>query len=108
MVTDVQTDTILAVIRRLKTISTLMSEDAPPFDAPIVIQDTIDEAIVALEALVSRAAWPEPTVELPDLATIEEWLWEDGGCEATDGCWCDPDGTCHHGHPSWLLVLGFI
>lgn len=28
--------------------------------------------------------------------------------KATDGCKVEPDGTCQHGHPSWLLVLGYI
>lgn len=53
-----------------------------------------------------RPQWPQPTVPTPDLETIEEWMWEDGGCEATDGCWLEPDGICPHGHPSWLLKLG--
>ncbi|KKM14176.1 hypothetical protein LCGC14_1708720 [marine sediment metagenome] len=52
--------------------------------------------------------WPQPTVEEPDQATLEEWMWADGGCEATDGCWTEPDGTCLHGHPAWLLRLGLI
>jgi hypothetical protein len=52
--------------------------------------------------------WPEPTVEEPDLETLEEWLWEDGGCESTDGCWVESDGRCSHEFPSWLLYLGYI
>lgn len=51
--------------------------------------------------------WPEPTSERPDLETLEEWH-SDGGCEATDGCWVEPDGVCQHGHPSWLLRFGMI
>lgn len=54
-----------------------------------------------------RSRWPEPTTERPDLETLEEWDF-DGSCEATDGCWVEPDGVCEHGHPSWLLRLGFI
>ena len=54
-----------------------------------------------------RSHWPEPTIERPDLETLEEWDL-DGGCEATDGCWVEPDGVCQHGHPSWLLRLGYI
>jgi hypothetical protein len=52
--------------------------------------------------------WPEPTTVTPDLETIEEWMWEDGGCEATDGCWVEVDGRCPHGHPSWLLRMGLV
>lgn len=46
---------------------------------------------------------PEP----PDLETLKAWEAE-GYCEATDGCRVEPDGTCTHGHPSWLLKLGLI
>ena len=44
----------------------------------------------------------EPTVE-----QLQEWE-EDGGCEATDGCWVEPDGVYPHGEKSWLLVMGLI
>ena len=51
-------------------------------------------------------------LEYPDQQPpmLEEMMaWEaEGGCEATDGCWVEPDGTCPHGCPSWLIELGFI
>ena len=56
----------------------------------------------------TKSRWPEPTTELPDLKTLEEWEFDGGGCEASDGCWVEPDGVCQHGHPSWLLRLGYI
>ena len=51
----------------------------------------------------------EPKLEPPDLETLIEWEAE-GGCEAACpcGCWVEPDGTCSHGHPSWLIVMGLI
>lgn len=52
--------------------------------------------------------WPEPTTDEPDIEDIEEWFEDGDGCEATDGCWVEPDGVCSHGHPSWMLVLGLI
>jgi len=55
-----------------------------------------------------QAYWPAPTTDTPDLETIEEWMWEDYGCEASDGCWVEVDGRCPHGHPSWLLRLGLV
>lgn len=55
-----------------------------------------------------RANWPEPTVPIPNLEQIEEWMWEDGGCEASDACWVEIDGVCPHSHPSWLLRLRLI
>ena len=68
------------------------------------------EAVNKLDALLAELQirlWPEPTTDQPDLETLEEWMW-DGCCEATDGCLCEPDGRCPHGHPSWLLKLGLI
>ena len=49
----------------------------------------------------------EPTVPEPTLEQIQAWESE-GGCEATDGCWVEPDGTCPHGHVSWMRYLGLI
>ena len=43
----------------------------------------------------------------PTVAQLEEWM-DEGGCETTDGCWVEPDGTCEHGCQSWLLELGLI
>ena len=47
-------------------------------------------------------------VRRPSLEELQRQVEEDGGCEATDGCWVEPDGTCEHGQPSWLLALGLI
>jgi hypothetical protein len=43
----------------------------------------------------------------PTLKQIEEWM-EEGGCQATDGCWVEPDGECEHGCPSWMIELELI
>lgn len=51
--------------------------------------------------------YPEPEVEEPDEEQLEVWVF-DGVAEATDGCQIEPDGTCEHGHPSWLIRLGLI
>ena len=47
------------------------------------------------------------TTDIPSLEQLEEWS-DDGIAEATDGCSVEPDGTCEHEHPSWLLAMGFI
>lgn len=52
-------------------------------------------------------AWPEPTVEEPSMEEAQDWM-DDGGCEATDGCWIEPDGICEHGYPSWFVYWGII
>ena len=51
--------------------------------------------------------WPEPLEPEPEFEQIEEWV-TDSVCDATDGCTVEPDGICPHGHPSWLLQLGFV
>jgi hypothetical protein len=51
----------------------------------------------------------EPELKPPDVETLIAWEAE-GGCEAAcpHHCWVEPDGTCPHGNPSWLLRLGLI
>lgn len=51
--------------------------------------------------------WPPPEVDRPSMDELEQSAF-DGVCEASDGCDVEPDGVCPHGHPSWLLRLGFI
>jgi hypothetical protein len=48
------------------------------------------------------------TEPVPSDTTIEDWIFDVSLPEATDGCTCDPDGYCEHGHASWLLRLGLI
>jgi len=45
--------------------------------------------------------------ESPSIEQLQEWS-DEGGCEATDGCWVEPDGECEHGCKSWLLELCMI
>lgn len=49
----------------------------------------------------------ESQTRQPTIEQIMEWE-SDGGCEATDGCWVEPDGFCPHGCPSWMLELGLV
>ena len=48
-----------------------------------------------------------PEASTPSDEQLCEWMM-DGVCEAVDGCRVEPDGTCEHGSPSWLLQLGMI
>ena len=97
-----------AVLAKLQQTQRLLQSPAPPPDMPIQVEVLIAEAIQQIQTTLGIPQWPEPTVDEPDLETLEEWLWEEAGCEATDGCWTDSDGTCPHGHPAWLLKLGLI
>ena len=45
--------------------------------------------------------------DVPSMETLADWD-NDGGCEATDGCWVEVDGHCPHGRPSWALVMGLV
>jgi hypothetical protein len=44
----------------------------------------------------------------PFLEEFHRQVEEEGGCAATDGCFVEPDGSCEHQQPSWLLALGLI
>jgi hypothetical protein len=57
--------------------------------------------------MIRLTKYPAPTVERPDMETLAEWAL-DSVVEATDGCEVEPDGTCEHGHPSWLIRFGII
>ena len=50
---------------------------------------------------------PKPTIDRPSLEELKEMII-DGVCVSTDGCIVEPDGRCEHGHPSWLIKLGYI
>ena len=43
----------------------------------------------------------------PQNATMEKWV-ENGIARAIDGCKVEPDGTCPHNKPSWLIAMGLI
>jgi hypothetical protein len=43
----------------------------------------------------------------PSIQQLERWM-SDSIAEAVDGCQVEPDGTCEHGSPSWLLRMGLI
>lgn len=50
-----------------------------------------------------QAKW----LETPEMDELIDWM-NDSGCEATDGCWVEPDGWCEHGNNSWLIEMGMI
>jgi hypothetical protein len=68
---------------------------------PLVVVD-VCESCGRSKGEKHKATEPRPTME-----QLEEWIC-DGVAEATDGCRVEPDGTCEHGHSSWLMVLGFV
>jgi hypothetical protein len=64
----------------------------------------------AVKCITQPQEWPEGDVPYATPSIEELWDWADeyGQCQATDGCWCEVDGHCEHGHPSWLTELGLI
>jgi hypothetical protein len=62
------------------------------------------------KCITQPQTWPEKDepAQPPAVQDLWDWLDEYGKCLATDGCWTDVDGTCEHGHPSWLVVLGLV
>lgn len=47
-------------------------------------------------------------MDAPPIQELLRQIEDDGGCEATDSCWVEPDGHCEHDKPSWLLALRLI
>ncbi|GHH31449.1 hypothetical protein [Streptomyces rubradiris] len=80
-------------------------------EAPWWAEDMTTFNLARQALIVSREANQEPVrgggVDGPSVEEMQEWLSE-GGAEARDGCWVEPDGKCEHGSPSWLLLLGTI
>jgi hypothetical protein len=53
--------------------------------------------------------YPNPTVPAPSSRALCAMLDTNRDVAyATDGCPVEPDGTCPHGHVSWLVYLGLI
>lgn len=105
---DQQHAALHTVLAKLEQAQHLLQIYPPQPDMPVQVELLLQAAIGNLRRLLGIKRWPDPTVEAPDLATLEEWIVDDGTCEATDGCICEPDGICPHGHPSWFLRLGLI
>ncbi len=61
----------------------------------------------AIANLTAKGHAVEKCKAPPSVKTLEKWE-ENGTCKATDGCTVEPDGTCHHGKKSWLLVMVMI
>jgi len=67
----------------------------------------MDNITPGTAAILNRWRTKPKVRRTPSIATLNRWM-NDGGAEATDGCWVEPDGTCPHGRSSWLIVLGLI
>jgi len=51
---------------------------------------------------------PEPT-EDELLEMLQDAVMDTEVCfETSDGCEVEPDGTCCHGHPTWLVRYALI
>ena len=59
------------------------------------------------DGLPATVKWNGEEYETPEFEEIESWIY-DSVCEAVDGCTVEPDGTCYHGAPSWLLAVGLV
>lgn len=70
------------------------------------IKDGVDTN-EAIERLRNKGYTVDKIGKPPTIKTMERWS-NDGVAKATDGCRCEPDGSCQHGKQSWLLVLGLI
>ena len=101
-------ETLHAALDKLRQANDLGRHLPGEPDIPVKLEMLLQDAVADIHMVLGIRRWPEPTTDEPDLETLEEWML-DGCCEATDGCSpIEPDGTCIHGYPSWLLHLGLI
>ena len=82
-------------------ISNMLGGSHPYIENPLVDVDS------CLKCHRKRGEKHKATMKAPSVKTMEKWM-SDSKCKATDGCWVEPDGTCPHGHGSWMLRLGYI
>lgn len=99
----------------LTTDGFLILEDKDGLRVSMMLPEWLETAMrtTLLASLKTQTTLTVPEEETdeaqpPDAATLWQWVDEYGKCTATDGCWCQPDGVCEHGHASWLVVLGLI
>lgn len=59
------------------------------------------------ETTIETVEYLEPTIDEPSFDALQAQEF-DGIVDATDGCHVEPDGTCEHGHVSWLIYLELI
>jgi hypothetical protein len=67
----------------------------------------------ATKAAAVQAPPPAPTTARPDARKLALWARQVKAGErkmsiATDGCRVTWNRTCKHGHPSWLVHLGYL
>jgi hypothetical protein len=67
----------------------------------------------AAKAAAVQAPPPAPTAARPDARKLALWARQVKAGErkmsiATDGCRVTWNRTCKHGHPSWLVQLGYL
>ena len=100
-------ETLHTVLAKLEQAQRLLQSPTPLSEIAVQVELLQQEAIAGLRQVLGIKQWPEPTVDPPDMETLQEWFF-DSLCEATDGCVVEHDGTCPHGHRSWFLELGLI
>ena len=96
-----------AVLTQLEQAQGLLQSAPPSPEMSVQVELLLEETIGQMRRLLGVKRWPEPTVEPPDMETLQAWFF-DSVCEATDGCIVEHDSTCPHNHPSWFLKLGLI
>lgn len=91
---------------RIKVVLRGLGEEAGDWDADDLPLERPAEGVQEDQA---EPPAESETLTPPDLETLIRWE-EEGGCEAAcpHHCWIEADGTCEHGNPSWLIVLGLI
>jgi hypothetical protein len=94
----------------------VLSDEQPEGSVRVIVQVTDGRKIMGPEEEDSEpvphaqgyVTWGGERHPVPSMGELESWVFGTANCEAVDGCTTDPDGTCCHGAPSWLIELGMI
>ena len=77
---------LCGILLQLQEVRRLLNVDAASPQA----KTTLAAAITDLHRVLNNDLWPVPTVDEPDLETLDTWFM-DTVCEATDGCIVEHD-----------------
>jgi hypothetical protein len=96
--------------RPVARMSELPEPQAPTRKTP---RPAVAPATSATKRRAATPRRPRPTAPAPEAAKLALWARQVKAGErmmsvATDGCRVTWDRTCKHGHPTWLVRLGYL
>lgn len=85
----------------VRTGRTIQPQFIPTLRPFVVKGETVPHCFVSPKGAIYTNA------KVPSIARLERYS-DDCICPTPCGCRVEPDGTCEHGIPSWMMVVGVI